>query len=205
MNHIETCANIFEQHIIGMFKNARRIPGGEMREIPVIGGNFLPYLPETIPPLLLKVAAALCARERFGQDVPSAPPLPLHQAAIEACENAECHRLNLLGYFSHSLAWMDWDYDSHPPFAVYCSGLLAYECAPSELRSDRTLIRTFPPRPLSGLCDEWMIWRSADQITEHRQHGAWTNEMLGRQQDGVPMQAKAEWVAAQLPMYVGCC
>ena len=57
-----------------------------------------------------------------------------------------------MGLYADSLAAeYRWDYELHPPFAVFVSGLLAYEHAPDEIRNDRSLLQEFPPRRARGL------------------------------------------------------
>lgn len=166
----EPCAHELENLIKGLFKTSRKIPGTGMAEIPVVGGVFLPY--GDYSPLLLTVCAALCAGERFRQDEPAWPPLPLHEELIEVYINAECSRLNLVGLFGKSLWGVDWNYDLHPRLGAFASGLMAYPSTPIELRNDRELLREFPPRELAGLCDGRLYWRSPETIARDREHQA---------------------------------
>jgi hypothetical protein len=85
------------------------------------------------------------------------------------------HRHRLVGYFGYSLT-PNYDYDGHPRFDAFASGLMAYEHTPLELRCDRELQRDYPPRPLEGLCDEKLYWRSSEQIT-------WDRDMLRRAEE----------------------
>src|SRR5262245_55046988 len=92
----EICDREFER----LFETAPRIPGTGMAEIPVVGGLFLTW--GDYSPLLLRVGKALCSRERFHQDAPGWPSLPLHQRDIEAMENDDCSRCALVGLYSGS-------------------------------------------------------------------------------------------------------
>jgi hypothetical protein len=202
---LETCANEFESHIKGLFKNPRMLTK-TLAEIPVVGGLFIPDLMEDYTPFLLQVCKALCCRERFAQDVPGWPILPLHERDIEAAiENDDDPPCRLLGYYGRSLAGADWDYDGHPRFSTFASGLLAYKHTPIEVRTDPHLLAKFPPLPLTGLTDGDLYWRSPERITEDRHEHAWCYEMGARLEEGIPMQALDEWVREQVPMFVGCC
>jgi len=201
---LKTCANEFENYIKGLFKNPRMLTK-TLAEIPVVGGLFIPDLMDQTPFLLLRVCRALCCRERFAQDVPGWPVLPLHEDARTALEEDDCPRCRLLGYYGSSLAGVDWEYDVHPRFSTFASGLLAYRHTPVEIRTDPHLLAKFPPLPLAGLTDGNLYWRSPEQITEDRHQHAWVYEMDARREAGATMQAFDEWVREQVPMYVGCC
>jgi hypothetical protein len=194
---LETCEREFEH----LFKNACKIPNTGMAETPVIGGIFLTWADHSH--LLPSVCRALIARERFAQDVPGWPVLPLHEDDIKAAvDDDDCLPYKLVGYYGRSLARADWSYDEHPRFDHYVCGLMAYRHTPDRIRNDRDLQREFPPSPLTGLTDGKLYWRSPEQIMEDRQYGAWVNEMHGRR---APMQALDVWVREQVPLYVGTC
>src|SRR5262245_57114058 len=166
---LETCANEFEKYIKSLFKNPRMLTK-TLAEVPVVGGVFIPDLMDQTPFLLLRVCKALCCRERFYQDEPSWGPLPLHEDIRTAMEDDDNTRCKLLGYYGSSLAGADWDYDGHPRFAAFASGLLAYEHTPDCIRNDRDLQREFPLRELEGLCDGWLSWRNPEQIALDREN-----------------------------------
>src|SRR5262245_60955154 len=165
------CADEFERGIKNLFVNARQIPGTGMSEIPVTGGVFLPWTNYSC--LLLRVCAALTARERFRQDALGWPVLPLHEREIEEMEESDCPRAKLVGLFAFSLSSQLWNYDLHPRFDTYVSGLMAYKHAPDEIRNNRALQREFPARALPGLCDGVLYWRNAQQIADDRETLAW--------------------------------
>jgi hypothetical protein len=200
---LKVCSNEFESSIESLFRNARKIPDTGMAEIPIIGGRFLTWVDHTH--LLPNVCRALCCRERFRQDEPNWPILPLHRDDIAAAMDDDCPRYMLLGHYSDSLAMADWSYDTHPTFNRFARGLMAYKYAPPELRTNHHLQREFPPHPLAGLTDRELYWRSPEQITKDRHHNAWVNEMDARRLKGIAMQARDEWVREQVPMFVGCC
>jgi hypothetical protein len=93
----------------------------------------------------------------------------------EVCDelaNADNARLQVVGLFGSSLRQADWD-KRHPGFNRFCSGLMAYESTPGNIRSDRALLQEFPPRKLKGLCDGLLHWRSDATIVWDRQYRAW--------------------------------
>jgi hypothetical protein len=159
---IATCEREFANYIEGLFKTVRKIPSTGMAEIPVIGGMYHTWADHSH--LCPQIVAALCCRERFRQDAPDWPILPLHEKDIEAMENDGCLRCNLVGFYADSLSWEIWDYERHPPFAAFASGLMAYKHTPGHLRNDRALRQEFPPRKLKGLCDGWLAWRSPERL-----------------------------------------
>src|SRR5262245_20662273 len=97
---LDLCAREFEAYIIGLFETARKIPGTGMAEIPLVGGVFLTW--GDYSPLLLRVSRAVLAREKFPQDAPGYPSLPLHEKEIEAMENDDCPRCALTGLYAGS-------------------------------------------------------------------------------------------------------
>ena len=144
-----------------------------LREVPFIGGLYVAGLDPDYP-LLPPVCAALRAREQFRQDAPSwtYQPLPLRAEVCDELVNADNTRLQVVGLYGYSWRCTDWD-RKHPTFRRFCSGLLAYEHTPDRLRDDRELRREFPPRPLKGLCDGELYWRSDATIVWDRQYRAW--------------------------------
>jgi hypothetical protein len=170
---LELCAREFAVRVKLLFDNAPRIPGTGMAEIPVVGGLLLLGMP--VPPCLYeRVYMALGARERFHQDKPAwAPELPLHGDAIAAMKNDDVPGIAVVGLYADSLAAeYRWDYELHPPFAVFVSGLLACAYAPDEIRTARSLLQEFPPRPLAGLCDGKLYWRSPAMLAFDQQRQA---------------------------------
>jgi hypothetical protein len=169
---LKVCQREFERGIERLFETAPRIPNTGMAEIPVIGGVFIADMPEMIAAILPQVCAALCARERFRRDAPGWPTLPLHEQEIEAMESNNCPRCALTGLYAASLAG-EWDYDGHPRFGPFCQGLMAYEHTPVALRTNVELLAQFPPRPLAGLADGKLYWRSPAKL-------AFDRDMLAR-------------------------
>jgi hypothetical protein len=178
---LETCENEFERGVKSLFENALWIPGTGTKEIPVIGGRFLPY--GKVPPgLCERVYRALCSREQFHRDKPAwAPALPLHEKTIAAMERADSIWLRLVGLYACSLRKTEWHYEIHPDFHSYCSGLMSYRATPDRIRNDRELQREFPPRELVGLCDGALYWRSFEQIARDRGNLARTAVMEARE------------------------
>jgi hypothetical protein len=94
--------------------------------------------------------------------------LPLREDECEVLRDADDPRLNLVGFYGASLRSVNFDYEAHPRFPAFASGLMDYEHAPLELHNDSRLRAEFPPKRLVGLADGWMVWRSAEQITSDR-------------------------------------
>jgi hypothetical protein len=164
---LQVCEREFAAQAKLMFDNAPRIRNTRMAEIP--GGRFLLDFP--VPPCLLqRVCMALGAVEQFRRDAPAwAPSLPLYQKDIAALVESDGNpRLNAVGLYANSLSWVEFDYQLHPSFGTYVSGLLAYEFTPIEIRIDHQLQLEFPPKPLAGLCDGRMSWRSPAMIEVDR-------------------------------------
>jgi hypothetical protein len=78
--------------------------------------------------------------------------------------DADDSRSNILGLFAASCAGELWA-PEHPPFAIFCSGVLASPHVPRHLSRDARLAREFPPHPLDGLDDE-LGWQSPATRTE---------------------------------------
>jgi hypothetical protein len=80
-------------------------------------------------------SSALVARERFRQDAPGCPILPLREADCEEMINNDDPQIGVVGFYGSSLRGAIWD-PQHPRFRRYCCGLLACEHAPDHLRND---------------------------------------------------------------------
>jgi hypothetical protein len=165
----ENSLSELESHIRGLFANPQILSGTyALAEVPIIGGKYIVDQVEfMLPTLLPRIVGALCSRERFRVDAPGWPSLPLRSEEIEALEDDNNPRLQLLGLYASSLAGEEWAYDLHPRFNTFCSGLMAYKHTPNHLRSDRELRREFPPRRLKGLCIE-LDWRNPERLAQDR-------------------------------------
>ena len=131
---IEACAYALERHLEMLFENPVKIPGTGMCELPVIGNLFVPDL-EDRSQFLPMIVAALAARERFRQEAPEGPILPLRQEDCEEMMNDDRPRLQAVGLFGDSWRYAGWD-KRHPCFARFCSGLMAYESTPDPICND---------------------------------------------------------------------
>lgn len=160
---LELCARECAAHVQRMFDHAPRIPGTGMAERPIVGGKFLLGLP-LFPELVQEVCAALRAAEQFERDEPAWPPLPLHKDAIAEMKDDDDPRIALEGLYADLLAGVEWNYALHPRIARFASGLMAYPHTPIEILANDALRQEFPPRPLDGICDEWLTWRSPETI-----------------------------------------
>jgi hypothetical protein len=182
----KACEARFERYVEELFEHPKMLSKMCLAEIPIIGGV---YLTDGVPEEVRKdVVRALVARERFRQDWPSWPqPLPLNIDLCPELQRDGCPRVRLMAYYGWSLSGTspNYDYERHPHFDVFASGLMAYEHTPLEIRCDRELQRQFPPRPLAGLCDGQMVWRTDEQI-------AWARDMLRR-----AAESDAEFAAAR--------
>ena len=123
---------------------------------PVTDTTFCPGLDPVSPQKRLAVKA-LRARDWFeGQRPADAPPLPLTHAGREAI------KIDGVGYLvsliARSLAYCDYDIESHPTFEEYARGVMASAIAPSWIRNDEELLKRYPPKPLKGLGDG-LVWR----------------------------------------------
>jgi hypothetical protein len=75
--------------------------------------------------------------------------LPLREVECTDLQQDADNRLELVGYYGSSLRRTDWNYEAHPPFAAFCSGVLY---VPGRLgHGDKALEAEFPPRFLNGL------------------------------------------------------
>jgi hypothetical protein len=123
------------------------------------------YRPEQRDDYIRRICRALAAQAWHYEHTASynwaswANPLPLR---LDTCESllqyVPCNGMKLLGYFGRSLRWRDWNYETHPTFPVFCSGVLDWDRCPIELQTDRELARVFPPKPLAGITAP-LCWR----------------------------------------------
>jgi hypothetical protein len=109
---------------------------------------------------------ALVARARFAIDGPQwAQPLPLSWDACCQLQGVG-GRAELLGNYAASLLGCKWDYETHPPFDVFCRGMMADRGTPAHLRNDPALRNEFPPKRLEGLMSSEMA--AALDLSEYR-------------------------------------
>jgi hypothetical protein len=100
---------------------------------------------------------ALKAREWFAGHAPScAPHLPLSYGDRERMKAGGLP--HIVAWFARSLEARDYNWDGHPSFQEYASGVLACPQAPSFITQDKMLQRRFPPSPLPGLDDRSLCW-----------------------------------------------
>jgi hypothetical protein len=127
------------------------------KTVPHIGG---PYLEEQHDELMRKISRALAAREWHARTGPSwARRLPLLEEECETLLFNEHNAIRLFGHFGRSLRWTDWDYERHPTFDTFCSGVLASPYCPIDLKLDPELRRMFPPKALAGISHPPLRWR----------------------------------------------
>jgi hypothetical protein len=94
---------------------------------------------------------ARAARKWFAKHgPPDLQPLPLGYDQREALKDGSAR--HILAWFARSLASLKYDFDTHPSFQSYASGVMASPYLGSdEIRNNQELLKRFPPRPLAGL------------------------------------------------------
>jgi len=102
----------------------------------------------TSPPFknLWWLADGASCRRRLHVDL--LHPLPLREVECANLQQDADNRLKLVG--GSSLRQVDWDYETHPPSAVFCSGVLASAFVPDCLEHDPALNVMFLPKRLPG-------------------------------------------------------
>jgi hypothetical protein len=98
---------------------------------------------------------AFAAREWFQQHgPPDAPVLPIGYAERERLKMGGLP--HIVAWYARSLAGRKYNFDEHPSFEEFASGVMASKQAPYFLTDDEEMCRRFPPRPLKGLdCGLW--------------------------------------------------
>jgi hypothetical protein len=135
---------------------------GALRQIPVIGGDYIPGEDHTRC-LRRRARLALRAREWFATHGPAdAPPLPLSYDEREDLKSRGSLP-TLVALYARSLSRRNYDVEEHPAFFDYACGALdskhnGYPC----FRRDESLRKRFPPRPLACL-DLGLHWWPPDE------------------------------------------
>ena len=118
-------------------------------QTPIIGGR---YYPERHAEHVRDVGRALAAFAWHQEQVlPWARPLPLSRDKAEQLIVDDNLPFRMLGYYGRSLMWNDWDFERHPGFKAFGSGVMASGLCPGELRMDEQMRLLFKPRPLAGI------------------------------------------------------
>lgn len=130
--------------------DANRKRRGEICEIPIVGGDYIPGLDRT-KRLKEKACRALAARQWFITHGPTdAPPLPLSHNEREALKSGGLP--HIVAWYARSLWALDYNVQQHASFDDYARGVMASEeYAPDFIRKNEELQRRFPPRFLKGL------------------------------------------------------
>ena len=94
---------------------------------------------------------ALAAREWFKQHgPPGAPVFPIGYAEREELKMGGLP--HIIAWYARSLAARKYNFEEHPSFDEYASGVMASEKhAPGFIRDNEEMRRRFPPRPLAWL------------------------------------------------------
>src|SRR5262249_49335686 len=114
------------------------------------------------------VCLALAARVSFRQEAsPDLPELPLASAEREKLIGSKNAEFAVLGFFGRSRASGNWG--PHPVFRIYARGLMKSEYTPERIRTDPTMLRKFPPKPLGGLDDPSLVWGAHERLFDFTQ------------------------------------
>ena len=131
-----------------LFAVDRKKYHGQRRQIPVLGGSYVPG-EDNIKPMKKLARAALLAREWFAIHGPAdAPPLPLSMGERESLKGGGLP--HIVAWYARSLWCRNYDVEEHPSFFDYACGVTASEYAPDFIKKEH-LLKRFPPRPLDGL------------------------------------------------------
>ena len=100
---------------------------------------------------------ALAAREWFKQHgPPDAPVFPIGYAEREELKMGGLP--HIVAWYARSLAARKYNFEEHPSFDEYASGVMASEKhAPGFIRDNKEMRRRFPPRPLVWL-ESGLYW-----------------------------------------------
>jgi hypothetical protein len=156
---IDLCACAFEDYLDQLvqdkLKHKKLGDRVELVEAPLIGGW---YPTDDLHKIKHKVTKALLARAWWGNRV--GVQLPLSDDEIARLQHAvdtdNSPLKNLAGLFAASLKESDWDYERHPDFDRFCSGVLA---APHDYRRYGVALHSeIPAERLPGLDPKTLKW-----------------------------------------------
>ncbi len=137
--------------------DANRKHSGQICEIPILGGHYVPGFDRT-KRLKETACRALAAREWFTIHSPAdAPPLPLSHNEREDLKIGGLP--HIVAWYARSLDCRNYDLQDHPSFDDYACGVMASDRAPDFIKNDETLQKRFPPRPLKGL-GPGLVWEA---------------------------------------------
>jgi hypothetical protein len=132
-----------------LFALDRKKYHGQRRQIPVVGGSYVPG-EDNIKPMKKLARAALLARKWFADNgPPDIQPLPLSYGDREELKAGGAP--HILAWYARSLACRNYDVLEHPLFDDYARGVMASEFAPDFITKKEKLRQRFPPRLLKGL------------------------------------------------------
>ena len=160
-------ASTISQKVDRLFEVDRKKYRGQRRQIPVVGGSYVPG-EDNIKPMKKLARAALLAREWFAIHGPAdAPPLPLSMGDREALKGGRLP--HIVAWYARSLEGRKYNLEEHPSFFDYACGVMASEHAPDFIKKEQ-LLKRFPPRVLPGLGpglywqppEEHARWRTTD-------------------------------------------
>jgi hypothetical protein len=148
--------------IVEQLFDANRKHSGEVCEIPVLGGHYIPGLDRTAR-LKEKARRALLAREWFAIHGPAdAPPLPVSYGEREHLKIGGLS--TIVALYARSLEGQNYDLEEHPSFEHYACGMMASEFIGGyhRMRENEQLRNRFPPRPLDGL-GPGLMWQPPEE------------------------------------------
>jgi hypothetical protein len=160
------------------FQNVLSQPDGWC-ENPITGGRFLKggTGEDSIAHQKREAEKALLAQEWFALDGPAnAPALPVTQMGWEDMRHDhECGLNPLIGFYSRSLSFRDWQVHNHPSFEDFARGLLANDNGHWDLpqRVGPAVLKRYPPRALAGMTPHgyWAPPKEYSEIMEECMRG----------------------------------
>jgi hypothetical protein len=165
-------AATISQQVDRLFEVDRKKYRGQLCQIPVVGGSYIPG-EDNIKPMKKRARAALLAREWFAIHGPAdAPPLPLSMGERESLKGGGLP--HIVAWYARSLWCRNYDVEEHPSFFDYACGVMASEHAPDFIKKEQ-LLKRFPPRVLPGL-GPGLCWQPPEEhartIADHRRSQA---------------------------------
>jgi hypothetical protein len=152
-------AATISQQVDRLFEVDRKKYRGQLCQIPVVGGSYIPG-EDNIKPMKKRARAALLAREWFAIHGPAdAPPLPLSMGERESLKGGGLP--HIVAWYARSLWCRNYDVEEHPSFFDYACGVMASEHAPDFIKKEQ-LLKRFPPRVLPGL-GPGLCWRPSEE------------------------------------------
>src|SRR5262245_9412683 len=130
----DVLAATISQEVDMLLDRDRKSYRGQVSQIPVVGGSYVPGEDNTRR-LKNLARAALLARKWFADNgPPDLQPLPLSMGEREDLKAGGAP--HILGWYARSLACRNFDVVEHPPFEDYARGVMASEFAPDFIKKE---------------------------------------------------------------------